>query len=98
MFGEKIRSYLKNEQKEERSGNCGLQKIKKGTMTKLSDLPQRFGQNPYYLIHPDELKDAVREPFCVKRSCGIAIFLRVFSGIDSVLNFCPTLTVLSGSK
>ena len=32
---------------------------------------------------------AVREPFCVKRSCGIAIFLRVFSGIDSVLNFLP---------
>jgi len=32
-------------------------KCKKGTMTKIADLPQRFGQNPYYLIQPDEFKD-----------------------------------------
>ena len=32
-------------------------KCKKGTMKKLFDLPQRFGQNPYYLIHPEEFKD-----------------------------------------
>ncbi len=32
-------------------------KCKKGTMKKFADLPQRFGQNPYYLIHPDEFKD-----------------------------------------
>ena len=48
---------------------------------------------PLYLI-----LCAVREPFCVKRSCGIATFLRVFSGIDSVLNFCPTLTAQSGTR
>jgi hypothetical protein len=29
-------------------------KCKKGTMKKLFDLPQRFGQNPFYLIHPIE--------------------------------------------
>ncbi len=32
-------------------------KCKKGTMKKFADLPQRFGQNPYYLIHPEEFKD-----------------------------------------
>jgi len=32
-------------------------KCKKGTMKKLSDLPQRFGQNPFYLIHPEKFKD-----------------------------------------
>jgi len=32
-------------------------KCKKGTMKKISDLPQRFGENPFYLIHPDEFKD-----------------------------------------
>jgi hypothetical protein len=32
-------------------------KCKKETMIKLADLPQRFGQNSYYLIHPDEFKD-----------------------------------------
>ena len=32
-------------------------KCKKGTMKKLFDLPQRFGQNPFYLIHPEEFKD-----------------------------------------
>ena len=32
-------------------------KCKKGTMTKIADLPQRFGQNSYYLIHPEEFKD-----------------------------------------
>jgi hypothetical protein len=32
-------------------------KCKKGTMKKAADLPQRFGQNPYYLIHADEFKD-----------------------------------------
>jgi hypothetical protein len=32
-------------------------KCKEGTMKKLSDLPQRFGQNPYYLIHPEKFKD-----------------------------------------
>ena len=30
---------------------------KKGTMKKVFDLPQRFGQNPFYLIHPEEFKD-----------------------------------------
>jgi len=30
---------------------------KKGTMKKLFDLTQRFGQNPFYLIHPEEFKD-----------------------------------------
>jgi len=32
-------------------------KCKKGTMNKDADLPQRFGLNPYYLIHPDKFKD-----------------------------------------
>jgi hypothetical protein len=32
-------------------------KCKKGTMKKLFDLPKRFGQNPYYLIHPEEFMD-----------------------------------------
>jgi hypothetical protein len=32
-------------------------KCKKGTMKKRSDLPQRFGHNPYYLIHPEKFKD-----------------------------------------
>jgi len=32
-------------------------KYKKGIMKKFADLPQRFGQNPFYLIHPDEFKD-----------------------------------------
>ena len=35
-----------------RCPNC-----KKGTMKTLFDLPQRLGQNPYYLIHPEEFKD-----------------------------------------
>ena len=30
---------------------------KKGTMKKVSDLPQRLGQNPFYLIHPEGFKD-----------------------------------------
>ena len=32
-------------------------KCKKGTMKKRGDLPQRFGDNPFYLIHPEEFKD-----------------------------------------
>jgi len=32
-------------------------KCKKGTMKKQFDLPQRFGHNPFYLIHPEEFKD-----------------------------------------
>ncbi len=32
-------------------------KCKKGTMAKIADLPQRLGQNPYYLIHPEQFKD-----------------------------------------
>jgi len=32
-------------------------KCKQGTMKKLSDLPNRFGQNPYYLIHPKKFMD-----------------------------------------
>jgi hypothetical protein len=31
-------------------------KCKKGTMKKFADLPQRFGQNPFYIIHPEEFK------------------------------------------
>jgi len=32
-------------------------KCKKGTMKKRFDLPQGFGQNPFYLIHPEQFKD-----------------------------------------
>ncbi len=32
-------------------------KCKKGTMKKRFDLPKGFGQNPFYLIHPEEFKD-----------------------------------------
>ncbi len=32
-------------------------KCKKGAMNKLFDLPKRFGQNPFYIIHPEEFKD-----------------------------------------
>ena len=32
-------------------------KCEKGTMKKRGDISPGFGQNPYYIIHPEEFKD-----------------------------------------